>query len=114
MDRLGNIYIKGRSKAMILTAGGQNIYPEELEAKLSNLPGVSEALVVGRKGKLVALVYPDPAFDWNTISVEEQMNQNLQKINTLVAKYEQISAIETVDKEFEKTPKRSIRRFLYK
>jgi long-chain acyl-CoA synthetase len=114
MDRLGNIYIKGRSKAMILTAGGQNIYPEELEAKLSNLPGISEALVVGRKGKLVALVYPDPAFDWNTISVEEQMNQNLQKVNTLVAKYEQISAIETVDKEFEKTPKRSIRRFLYK
>jgi len=114
MDRLGNIYIKGRSKAMILTAGGQNIYPEELEAKLSNLPGVSEALVVGRKGKLVALVYPDPAFDWNTISVEEQMNQNLQKINTLVAKYEQISSIETVDQEFEKTPKRSIRRFLYK
>lgn len=114
MDRLGNIYIKGRSKAMILTASGQNIYPEELEAKLSNLPGVSEALVVGRKGKLVALVYPDPAFDWNTISVEEQMNQNLQTINTLVAKYEQISAIETVDQEFAKTPKRSIRRFLYK
>lgn len=114
MDKLGNIYIKGRSKAMILTASGQNIYPEELEAKLSNLPGISEALVVGRKGKLVALVYPDPAFDWNTISVEEQMNRNLQKINTLVAKYEQISAIETVDQEFEKTPKRSIRRFLYK
>ena len=114
MDRLGNIYIKGRSKAMILTASGQNIYPEELEAKLSNLPGVSEALVVGRKGKLVALVYPDPAFDWNTISVEVQMNQNLQTINTLVAKYEQISAIETVDQEFAKTPKRSIRRFLYK
>lgn len=114
MDRLGNIYIKGRSKAMILTAGGQNIYPEELEAKLSNLPGISEALVVGRNGKLVALVYPDPAFDWNTISVEEQMDQNLQTINTLVAKYEKISAIETVDQEFAKTPKRSIRRFLYK
>lgn len=114
MDKQGNIYIKGRSKAMILTAGGQNIYPEELEAKLSNLPGISEALVVGRKGKLVALVYPDPAFDWNTISVEEQMIQNLQKVNTLVAKYEQISAIETVDQEFAKTPKRSIRRFLYK
>ncbi len=114
MDKQGNIYIKGRSKAMILTAGGQNIYPEELEAKLSSLPGVSEALVVGRKGKLVALVYPDPAFDWNAISVEEQMNRNLQKINTMVAKYEQISAIETVDQEFAKTPKRSIRRFLYK
>ena len=93
MDKLGNIYIKGRSKAMILTAGGQNIYPEELEAKLSNLPGVSEALVVGRNGKLVAF---------------------LQQINTLVAKYEQIAAIETVDQEFAKTPKRSIRRFLYK
>jgi len=114
MDKLGNIYIKGRSKAMILTAGGQNIYPEELEAKLSNLPGVSEALVVGRNGKLVALVYPDPAFDWSAISVEEQMKQNLQQINTLVAKYEQIAAIETVDQEFAKTPKRSIRRFLYK
>jgi long-chain acyl-CoA synthetase len=114
IDKHGNLYIKGRSKAMILTAGGQNIYPEELEAKLSNLPGISEALVVGRKGKLVALVYPDPAFDWNTVSVEEQMNHNLQKINTLVAKYEQISAIETVEQEFAKTPKRSIRRFLYK
>jgi len=114
MDRLGNIYIKGRSKAMILTGGGQNIYPEELEAKLNNLPGISETVVVGRNGKLVALVYPDPAFDWNTISVEEQMKQNLQQINTLVAKYEQIAAIETVEQEFEKTPKRSIRRFLYK
>ena len=114
MDKLGNIYIKGRSKAMILTAGGQNIYPEELEAKLGSLPGISEALVVGRKGKLVALVYPDQAFDWNAISVEEQMEKNLQKINTMVAKYEQISAIETVDQEFAKTPKRSIRRFLYK
>ena len=114
MDKQGNLFIKGRSKAMILTSGGQNIYPEELEAKLGNLPGISEALVVGRKGKLVALVYPDPAFDWKSISVEEQMNLNLQKINTLVAKYEQISAIETVDQEFTKTPKRSIRRFLYK
>ena len=114
MDKLDNIYIKGRSKAMILTAGGQNIYPEELEAKLGSLPGISEAMVVGRKGKLVALVYPDQAFDWNAISVEEQMEKNLQKINTMVAKYEQISAIETVDQEFAKTPKRSIRRFLYK
>jgi long-chain acyl-CoA synthetase len=114
MDGQGNLYIKGRSKAMLLGSSGQNIYPEELEAKLNNLPGVSESVVVGRKGKIVALVYPDPGFDWKTISVERQMNLNLQKINTMVAKYEQISSIEIVDKEFEKTPKRSIRRFLYK
>jgi len=114
MDKKGNLYIRGRSKAMILSSGGQNIYPEELESKISTLPGVGETVVVGRQGKLVALVYPDPAFDWSRISVENQMQQNLETINTMVAKYERISAIETVDKEFEKTPKRSIRRFLYK
>ena len=114
MDKQGNLYIKGRSKALILGSAGQNIYPEELEAKFNSLPGVSEALVVNRKGKLVALVYPDPAFDWSNITVEEQMQKNLETFNTMVAKYEHISIFETVDKEFEKTPKRSIRRFLYK
>ena len=114
MDKLGNLYIKGRSKALILGSAGQNIYPEELEAKFNNLPGVSEALVLSRKGKLVALVYPDPAFDWSKITVEEQMQKNLETFNTMVAKYEHISIFEIVEKEFEKTPKRSIRRFLYK
>ena len=114
MDKQGNLYIKGRSKAMILTSGGQNIYPEELESKLSTLPGVGETVVVGRKGKLVALVYPDQAFDWKTTSVEEQMQKNLTTINTMVAKYEQIASIEVVSEPFAKTPKQSIRRFLYK
>ena len=114
MDKQGNLYIKGRSKALILGSAGQNIYPEELETKFNNLPGVAEALVLSRKGKLVALVYPDPAFDWSKITVEEQMQKNLETFNTMVAKYEHISVFEIVDKEFEKTPKRSIRRFLYK
>jgi long-chain acyl-CoA synthetase len=114
MDKDGNLYIKGRSKAMILTSSGQNIYHEELESKLGTLPGVGENVIVGRKGKLVALVYPDPAFDWSKVTVEEQMQKNLETINTMVAKYERVSAIETVEQEFAKTPKRSIRRFLYK
>ena len=114
MDKQGNLYIKGRSKAMILTSGGQNIYPEELESKLGTLPGVGETVIVGRKGKLVALVYPDQAFDWKTTSVEEQMQKNLTTINTMVAKYEQIASIEVVSEPFAKTPKQSIRRFLYK
>ena len=114
MDKNGNLFIKGRSKAMLLTAGGQNIYPEELESKLGTLPGVGETLVVGRKGKVVALVYPDQSFDWKSISVEEQMQKNLATINTMVAKYEQIAEIEVVNEPFAKTPKQSIRRFLYK
>jgi long-chain acyl-CoA synthetase len=99
---------------MLLTAGGQNIYPEELESKLGTLPGVGETLVVGRKGKLVALVYPDQSFDWKSTSVEEQMQKNLATVNTMVAKYEQIAEIEVVNEPFAKTPKQSIRRFLYK
>ena len=75
---------------------------------------MGETVVVGRKGKLVALVYPDPAFDWSKTSVEEQMQKNMEAFNTMVAKYERITAIETVEQEFAKTPKRSIRRFLYK
>ena len=114
MDKNGNLFIKGRSKAMLLTAGGQNIYPEELESKLGTLPGVGETLVVGRKGKLVALVYPDQSFDWKSTSVEEQMQKNLATVNTMVAKYEQIAEIEVVNEPFAKTPKQSIRRFLYK
>ena len=114
MDKNGNLFIKGRSKAMLLTAGGQNIYPEELESKLGTLPGVGETLVVGRKGKVVALVYPDQSFDWKSTSVEEQMQKNLATVNTMVAKYEQIAEIEVVNEPFAKTPKQSIRRFLYK
>ena len=103
---------------MILSATGQNIYPEEIESKLNNMPYVMESLVVERDGKLVALVFPDSeATDKDNID-DSQMPQVMEKIrrelNTLVAPYEQISAIQLVPDEFQKTPKRSIKRFLYR
>ena len=102
---------------MILSANGQNIYPEEIEAKLSNMPYVNECLVVDRSGHLVALVYPDAesAADagLDTEGLAAAMEKNREELNHLVAPYERIEAIELVPHEFEKTPKRSIRRFLY-
>ena len=114
----GTIFIKGRCKTMLLSANGQNIYPEEIEAKLNNLLYVSESLIVERGGRLVALVYPDfEAIDNFGVAQEqlpEIMEQIRKDLNALVAPYEQISKIELVPTEFEKTPKRSIKRFLYK
>ncbi len=111
------IFIRGRYKTMILSANGQNIYPEEIEAKLNNMPYVAESLVVDRGGQLVALVYPDrEALDADNIQeagIDEVMHRNLTELNTLVAPYEQISRICTVPEEFKKTPKRSIKRFMY-
>lgn len=111
------LFIKGRLKTMILTANGQNVYPEEIESKLNNLPYVAESLVVLREFKLVALVYPDmAAVEAAQVSVDklpQLMNENKGILNKSVAQYEKISSIELVDKEFEKTPKRSIKRFLY-
>lgn len=111
------IFIRGRYKTMILSANGQNIYPEEIEAKLNNMPYVSESLVVDRGGQLVALVYPDTEAveerKMNQRDLEVAMEQNRVDLNRLVAPYEQVSAIETVIEEFAKTPKRSIKRFLY-
>ena len=112
------LFIRGRYKTMILSATGQNIYPEEIESKLNNMPYVMESLVVERDGKLVALVFPDSeATDKDNID-DSQMPQVMEKIrrelNTLVAPYEQISAIQLVPDEFQKTPKRSIKRFLYR
>lgn len=102
---------------MILSASGQNIYPEEIEAKLNNMPFVAESLVVERDGKLVGLVYPDyEAADKIGISVADMENamENVRKeLNKLVAPYEQLSKIILMPNEFEKTPKRSIKRFLY-
>ncbi len=114
MDKNGHLFIRGRSKAMILSSNGQNIYPEELEDKINNLPGVVESVVVGRKGKIVALIFPDKKYDLQGRTMEQLMNENLKKVNKLLPAYSQIAEIELVDKEFEKTPKRSIRRFLYK
>ncbi len=112
------IFIRGRYKTMILTATGQNIYPEEIEAKLNNMPYVAESLVVERKGRLTALVYPDmeeaDAQGLSMYELEKYMNGNfLNELNSKLAPYEKIEKIQLVPKEFEKTPKRSIRRFLY-
>ncbi len=112
------VFIRGRYKTMILSSNGQNIYPEEIESKLSNMPYVNECLVIQRNGHLVALCHPDADAVKNDrldrSMLEEAMENNRRSLNKLVAPYEQVEKIEIVDKEFEKTPKRSIRRFLYK
>ncbi len=112
------IFIRGRYKTMILTANGQNIYPEEIEAKLNNMPYVGESLIVQRNNHLVALVYPDTeALDAEGISVAQAQkimdDEIMPELNKIVAPYERIERIQLVPQEFEKTPKRSIRRFLY-
>lgn len=114
----GTISIRGRLKTMLLSSNGQNIYPEEIEAKLNNMLYVNESLVVDREGKLVALVYPDyEAMDQLGVTPEqlpEQMNHIKSELNKLVAPYERIAKIEIVPQEFEKTPKKSIKRYLYR
>lgn len=113
----GTLYLRGRSKTMILTSNGQNIYPEEVEAKLNNMPFVSESLVVERDGRLVGLVYPDyDALDrlgLTSADLPSEMETIRKELNKLVAPYERLSSITAVPNEFEKTPKRSIKRFLY-
>ena len=113
----GTLFIKGRNKTMILSASGQNIYPEEIEAKLNNMPYVAESLVVERDGKLVGLVYPDfEAADRLGVSVSDMdsvMENVRQELNKIVAPYEKLAKIIVTPSEFEKTPKRSIKRFLY-
>jgi long-chain acyl-CoA synthetase len=117
MDAEGNVYIKGRSKNMLLSSNGQNIYPEEIEDKLNSMPLVTESVVVQRDGKLVGLVHPD--FDearnlgMNTADIVEAMEHNRQELNLQMPAYSKLSAIELNDEEFEKTPKKSIKRFLY-
>ena len=117
MDAEGNIYIRGRIKNMLLGASGQNIYPEEIEDKLNTLPYVSECIVIQKNEKLYALIYPDyEEADKNGLDengLNEAMEQNRKELNTMVAAYEQISGFKLYKEEFEKTPKRSIKRFLY-
>ena len=118
MDSEGNVFIRGRSKNMLLGASGQNIYPEEIEDKLNTLPYVNESIVVQRGEKLYALIYPDrdeasrDGLDEN--GLHAAMEQNRKELNNLVAAYERLSGFELYDHEFEKTPKRSIKRFMYK
>lgn len=111
------IYIRGRSKNMILGPSGQNIYPEELEAKLTNMPYVAECVVVDRKNKLVALIYPDlealKADNIDEAQLPHLMNENIKKLNHELPKYENIASMELVSEEFEKTPKKNIKRFKY-
>jgi len=113
----GTLFIKGRYKTMILTSTGQNIYPEEIEAKLNNMAYVAESLIVERGKHLVALVYPDfEAMDRDKLTME-QLEQTMEEVrkelNKRVAPYERIDRIQLRPNEFEKTPKRSIKRYLY-
>jgi len=118
LDEDGNLYIRGRSKTMILSSNGQNIFPEEIEAKLNNLPFVLESLIIERSKKLVALVYADyEALDSlglnNSENLKAIMDENLKTLNNNVAAYERVYQIQLYPTEFEKTPKRSIKRYLY-
>ena len=115
--RNGNLFIKGRSKNMLLGANGQNIYPEEIEDKLSNMTLVSECLVIQKGDKLVGLVYPDQEqvkkLRLSAADVDSIMEQNRKEINPNLPAYSQLSSIKVMENEFEKTPKKSIKRFLY-
>lgn len=113
VDEAGNIRLRGRCKNMILGPSGQNIYPEEIEAKLNNMPHVTESLVLSREGKLVALVYASYEMGERS-AVERQMSDNLVVLNKMLPHYSQVQKIELVEEEFKKTPKMSIKRFLYR
>ncbi len=111
------IFIKGREKNMLLGPSGQNVYPEELESRLMNFPFIQECVIIQRNNRLVAKVYPDAEMMTASGTKEEDLDDVLEKTrrsyNESVASYEQLSGIELVDQEFEKTPKKNIKRFLY-
>lgn len=117
MDAEGYITVRGRSKNMLLTSSGQNIYPEEIESKLNNMPYVSESLIVLQKEKLVALIYPDfdDAFAHNMKQedIEKVMEDNRKELNLQLPAYSQIAKVKIHFEEFEKTAKKSIKRFMY-
>lgn len=117
IDKDGNIFIRGRNKTMILGASGQNIFPEEIEARLNNMPYVMESLVIESNSKLIALVCPDyEAIDAEQVDqnrLAELMEENRKALNAMVASYESVSKIQLFPHEFEKTPKKSIKRYLY-
>ncbi|MDH6534453.1 long-chain fatty acid--CoA ligase [Parabacteroides sp. 52] len=117
LDADGFLYIRGRSKSMILSSNGQNIYPEEIEDKLNNMLYVSESIVISQAGRLVALIYPD----WEQVDkagiqhaeIEALMQKNIDQLNTEIPGYSKIHCFKLYQEEFEKTPKRSIKRYLY-
>ena len=117
MDAEGNVFIKGRSKNMLLSANGQNIYPEEIEDKLNSMAMVSESVVIQKGDKLVGLVHPDydeaKTMNLTNDDLIEVMEQNRQELNGELPAYSKLSAIRIHEEEFEKTPKKSIKRYLY-
>ena len=117
MDAEGNVFIKGRSKNMLLGSNGQNIYPEEIEDKLNSMAMVVESVVIQQGEKLIGLVYPDldeaKTMNFNKDDIENVMEQNRQELNQILPAYSKLSAIRLHDEEFEKTPKKSIKRYLY-
>lgn len=117
MDGDGNVFIKGRSKNLLLGSNGQNIYPEEIEDKLNSLPLVNECLVIQEGNKLVGLVHPDfdeaKSIGLGNEDIEKIMEQDREQLNTLVPAYSKVSEIRIQEEEFQKTPKRSIKRYLY-
>jgi len=117
IDKKGRIFLRGRCKNMILSPSGQNIYPEEIENKLNNLEAVAESVVCEDKGKLVALVFADPdkvkKNGWNIEQLKSLMQENLSILNGMVGSYEKVHLIRLCSEPFEKTPKQSIKRFLY-
>lgn len=117
LDADGFLFIRGRSKNMILGPSGQNIYPEEIEQQINNLPLVNESIVIEEGGQLVALIYPDIENGikqgLSLSDLEVVMNDNIAKLNKQLAAYERISRVKVYQEEFEKTPKRSIKRYIY-
>ncbi len=114
MDEKGNIFIRGRIKSMILNSSGQNIYPEEVEAVLSNCPNVDECLVVDRDGKITALVYTELPADMDEATRATIPGQIREAANKSLPAYSKIARVEMMNEPFEKTPKKTIKRFLYK
>ena len=117
MDSDGNVFIKGRSKNMLLGSNGQNIYPEEIEDKLNSLPLVNECLVIQSGDKLIGLVHPDydeaQNLGLNAEDIKNIMEENRRQLNEIIPAYCKVSEIRIQEDEFEKTPKKSIKRFLY-
>ncbi len=118
MSADGHIFIRGRLKNMLLGANGQNVYPEEIEDKLNSMPLISESLIVQRGDKLVALIHPDveevKEMDLSQEELESAMEQNRQQLNEQLPVYSKLQAFELLEEEFQKTPKKSIKRYLYK
>lgn len=117
MDEQGNVFIKGRSKNMLLSANGQNIYPEEIEDRLNSMALVNECIVIQRDAKLYGLVFPDmekaKKLMLSDADLDAVMEQNRKELNAQLPNYSQVARIKVFDQEFEKTPKKSIKRFMY-